>query len=146
MRRALAGILGFSFAANGLAMLFFPMAWYHAIPGVTGTGPFNAHFVRDIGCAFLASGGAFAWFSFDARARGAAMAGAAFLALHAIVHLWDLSAGRESIADLRFDLMTIFIPAILALWLPWPKPPFQKETDDVEMADTASTRRVRTRL
>ncbi len=123
MRRALASILGISLAANGLAMLFLPLAWYRAVPGVPGTGPFNPHFVRDIGCAYLASGGPLAWFSFDARARAAAMAGAAFLALHATVHLWDLTAGRESLADLKFDFLAIFIPAILAIWLAWPKSP-----------------------
>ena len=31
----------------------------------------------------------------EPRARAAAQAGAAFLALHALIHLWDAAAGRE---------------------------------------------------
>jgi len=34
---------------NGLFMLVVPSAWYHFVPGVTHTGPFNQHFIRDIG-------------------------------------------------------------------------------------------------
>jgi uncharacterized protein YjeT (DUF2065 family) len=146
MRRTLAAIVGFPLAINGMLMLFFPLAWYHAVPGVTATGPFNPHFVRDIGCAFLASGGALAWFWLDARARLAAMAGATFLTRHALVHLWDLAAGRESSTDLGFDLLAIFLPAMLALWAVWPKTRFQKESSDAQMAAAASDRRVRTHL
>ncbi len=46
--------------ANALWMLAGPMHWYHGVPAaVPDTGPFNRHFVRDIGCAFLATGVAF---------------------------------------------------------------------------------------
>jgi len=34
---------------NGLFMLVAPLAWYEIIPGVTHTGSFNQHFIRDIG-------------------------------------------------------------------------------------------------
>ncbi len=34
---------------NGLFMLVAPSAWYQFVPGVTHTGPFNQHFIRDIG-------------------------------------------------------------------------------------------------
>jgi hypothetical protein len=34
-------------------MLASPEGWYLAVPGVTTTGPFNQHFVRDIGLIFL---------------------------------------------------------------------------------------------
>ena len=42
--------LGLVQALNGVLMLLAPEAWYHAVPTVPGTGPFNPHFVRDIGC------------------------------------------------------------------------------------------------
>ena len=50
---ALAVTLGLGSAANGLFMLISPANWYFAVPGVTTTGPFNQHFVRDIGLIFL---------------------------------------------------------------------------------------------
>lgn len=40
-------------AAKGLAVLISPANWYFAMPGVTATGLFNQHFVRDIGLIFL---------------------------------------------------------------------------------------------
>ena len=36
-------------SANGLFMLVAPMPWYNLVPGVTDTGFFNQHFIRDIG-------------------------------------------------------------------------------------------------
>ena len=45
--------------ANSIFMLLAPEGWYLAVPGVTSTGPFNQHFVRDIGLIFLFLGGAF---------------------------------------------------------------------------------------
>ena len=56
---ALAVLLGVLGIANGIFMLVAPGDWYLAVPGVTDTGPFNQHFVRDIGLIFLLLGGAF---------------------------------------------------------------------------------------
>ncbi|UCI07187.1 hypothetical protein [Mesorhizobium sp. B1-1-8] len=44
---------------NGIFMLALPADWYLSVPGVTTTGPFNQHFVRDIGLVFLFVGAAF---------------------------------------------------------------------------------------
>jgi uncharacterized protein YjeT (DUF2065 family) len=117
MRAIVATILGIVLAANGLIMLAVPAQWYAAVPGVTETGPFNAHFVRDIGVAYLVCGAALAWFAVTATARAAALAGAAFLTLHAIVHVWDAAAGREHAHQLIIDIPSIFLPAALALWI-----------------------------
>jgi hypothetical protein len=121
LRTTLAWILGIGLAINGLAMLGAPEAWYGAVPGVPATGPFNPHFVRDVGCAYLMAGGALVWFALRASALPAAQAGAAFLALHALVHLWDAAAGREHLDHLLMDLPTVFLAPALAIWLVWPK-------------------------
>ena len=55
----LAVLLGLALAANGIFMLVSPEHWYVAVPGVTSTGPFNQHFLRDIGLIFVFLGGAF---------------------------------------------------------------------------------------
>ena len=80
--------------ANGLFMLFDPLAWYGFLPTVRVTGPYNAHFVRDIGAAYLASGLMLGWASRDVRGRwlGAA-AGGLWLAVHAGIHIYEVSVG-----------------------------------------------------
>lgn len=115
MRLVVSLILGLVLGANGLFMLADPGAWYALVPGVPDTGPFNAHFVRDIGCVYLVVGAAFCRFAFDEWARPAALAGAAFLTLHALVHVADAIAGRGH--HVTADLVTIFAPAAVALWL-----------------------------
>jgi hypothetical protein len=117
MRDLVAWVLGIGLAINGLVMLGFPADWYATVPGVVDTGPFNAHFIRDIGVAYLISGAALVWFAVKPGARPAALAGAAFLALHAVVHVWDTAAGREHVHQLLIDLPTVFLPPALAIWI-----------------------------
>jgi len=120
MRKIVAWFLGIGLVANGLIMLALPEAWYAAVPGVVETGPFNPHFIRDIGVAYLVAGLTLPWFALHDAARPAAFAAAAFLALHALVHLWDTLAGREHVHQLLVDLPPVFLPPALALWVAWP--------------------------
>jgi hypothetical protein len=142
MRNILAWIIGAALAANGLFMLADPAAWYAAVPGVMLTGPLNPHFVRDIGGAYLVAGASLAAFAINPRARGAALAGSAFLTVHALVHLWDGASGRESLHHLANDLPAVFLPPAIALWLAWPSRIFQQEKQHAEMAGAAAHRRV----
>ena len=142
MRGILAFILGVGLAANGLIMLAVPADWYALVPGVSETGPFNAHFVRDIGAAYLVAGATLTYFAFERAARPAALAGAAFLALHALVHLWDAAAGREHAHQLLVDLPSVFLPPALAIWLAWPRPNSNKENHYDQMVPAATNRRL----
>jgi uncharacterized protein YjeT (DUF2065 family) len=120
MIRAIAAwIVGIGLVANGLTMLAIPDTWYALVPGVSQTGPFNPHFVRDIGAAYLVAGVTLVWFAVDRAKRPAAQAGATFLAIHALVHLWDAAAGREHAHQLLVDLPTVFLPPALAIWIAW---------------------------
>jgi len=84
-------LIGIFHAANGLYMFIDPAGWYGAIPGVPATGPFNPHFVMDIGLAFLASGAGLILGGTTWRQAGAfALAGAAFPLLHAGLHVMGL--------------------------------------------------------
>lgn len=115
-------LIALGLAANGLYMLLAPESWYHAVPTVPHTGPFNPHFVRDIGAAYLVCGGALAWLALG-RAGGsaAALTGGAFLLLHALVHLWDTVAGRATLEHLAQDFVTVLLVPVLILWLAWPR-------------------------
>jgi hypothetical protein len=47
---------------NGAWMLSSPFSWYEYLPAaVPHTGPFNSHFVRDIGVAYSVAGLGFGW-------------------------------------------------------------------------------------
>ena len=135
-------ILGIGLAANGLIMLVVPADWYAMVPGVVETGPFNAHFVRDIGVAYLVAGATLTWFAINEAARPAAFAGAAFLALHALVHLWDAAAGPEHAHQLLVDLPPVFLPPALAIWIAWPRRHPNEEKSHDRMVSAAADRRL----
>jgi len=142
MRRMIISVFDLALAANGVVMLALPERWYAAVPGVAATGAFNPHFVRDTGAAYLVAGGALLWFLRDKAARPAAIAGAAFLALHALVHI----AGREALRQLALDIPLVILPGLVVFTLARRRSAPQKETRHVPMADGAADRRLRARL
>jgi len=118
MRAFIALLLGLLLAANGVWMLYRPLSWYAHVPGVSGIGAANVHFIRDIGCAYLAAALGLLWYS-RARHRAwpALLAGGIFLTSHALVHVWDMLSGREFMQNFFSDALAIFLPALLTLWL-----------------------------
>jgi hypothetical protein len=144
MRIKLAWMLSLLAAANGVFMLAVPAAWYAIVPGVPNSGPLNTHFIRDIGAGYLVAGVALVWFARDAQARPAALAGAAFFALHALVHLSDAITERETIYQAVRDLPTVYLGALLALWIAWPhSTPAKERRRDAQIVVTAADRRLR---
>lgn len=117
MRTATLVLLGYGLLLNGLFMLIAPLPWYQLVPGVEGTGPFNQHFVRDIGSIYTVIGASLLWLMRDARAWPAALAGAGFLALHALVHIRDAIEFGLVLEVFAFDLVAVFLPVALVLWL-----------------------------
>src|SRR3546814_18510150 len=80
--------------ANGLFMLVKPLDWYVFVPTVVTTGPPNAHFIRDIGLAYLGSGLILLYATADpAGRRRAALVGGLWLTFHALLHLHEVAAG-----------------------------------------------------
>ena len=118
MRRAIAAILAIPTLVNGLAMLAAGSLWYDTVPGVTDTGPFNPHFVQDIGLAFLMAGLALAVRAWRPRYWPAAMAGAGFLAAHALLHLALIAGGHAH--HVAFDLLAVVLPSAIALYSAFP--------------------------
>jgi hypothetical protein len=85
----IAALLALALFVNGVAMIGAPLSWYGFIPGVAAAGLFNEHFVRDIGAAYLAAAVSLA-FAVGRLERAAAAPAAAFLCLHALIHLIPL--------------------------------------------------------
>lgn len=120
--RGLTALLAAGLLLNGLIMLAAPAAWYAGTPGVSGTGPLNSHFARDIGAAFLASGLGAAWAARYGQ-RGALLPAAVFLGLHAGAHLVEaLLAGHSHGGVLVVELAGIHLPAMIAIALVLPRP------------------------
>jgi hypothetical protein len=99
-------------------MLFAGSSWYESVPGVPETGPYNPHFVQDIGAAFVVAGLALAVRAWRPAFWPAAVAGAAFLAVHGLIHLADILAGHDH--HTAFDLAAVVVPSALALYSAFP--------------------------
>lgn len=114
----LAVLLGIAMEANGVFMLVAPEAWYFVVPGVTATGPFNQHFVRDIGLIFLFLGSAMLIGAARPRLR-VLMWGAAAVWLwgHALFHLWEVAVGICAPSVIIQDFPAVTLPAIIAALL-----------------------------
>jgi hypothetical protein len=106
--------------ANGLYMLAAPTAWYLAVPGVTTTGPFNQHFIRDIGLIFLLIGTMFA--------VGAAKPGSrvllwtlptVWLCGHALFHWWEVAVGISGHSAMARDFPAVTLPGLIGLLITW---------------------------
>ncbi len=110
----LAAILGLGAVANGLIMLAVPGDWYVAVPGVTTTGPFNQHFIRDIGLIFVLIGVAYIWGAARPAMRVALWGAATFwLAGHALFHLWEVAVGICGTSAIARDFPAVTLPAMI---------------------------------
>jgi hypothetical protein len=125
----IAALLALALFMNGVAMMGAPLSWYGFIPGVAATGPFNEHFVSDVGAAYVAAAVSLA-FAVGRLERTAAAPAAAFLVLHALIHLIPL-LGAQRLAGifvcqppertaLLGEIAGVYAPALVALALTVP--------------------------
>jgi hypothetical protein len=119
LKRICAGGLGAAGALNGLFMLADGARWYDSVPGLAHTGPYNAHFVADIGAAYLVASLGLIARAWRPRYWPAAAAGAGFMVAHALIHVADLTIERSG--DWRVDVFLVIAPALLAAWAAWPE-------------------------
>ncbi|MGQ9370730.1 hypothetical protein [Azospirillum sp. ST 5-10] len=109
---------GLFLSANGLFMLVAPALWYDSVPGVTDTGFFNQHFVRDIGLIQLFLGIAFAagavW---PERRIGLWGVATLWLWAHALFHFWEVAVGICAPSAIPRDFPAVTLPAILGFVL-----------------------------
>ena len=108
-------IMGIGSIYNAVWMLLAPEHWYLKLPaGVPDYGPFNEHFVRDIGCAFGVMGIALVWAVLSSRYRLPLVAIATvFFASHAVLHIYDTLRGAVDGEHWRLDLAGVYVPAVL---------------------------------
>jgi hypothetical protein len=103
---------------NGLLMLVIPSEWYHFVPGVTHTGPFNQHFIRDIGLIQMFLGAAFGIGMIRPASRLELWAAAtSWLIAHAVLHLWEVAVGIGSPSVIARDFPAVSLPALIGITL-----------------------------
>lgn len=105
-------------SVNGIFMIVAPETWYELIPGVTDTGPFNQHFIRDIGIIQLFLGVAFGVGVIRPELRvGLWTAATLWLIAHAVFHLWEVAVGICSPSVILRDFPAVTLPAIIGVAL-----------------------------
>ena len=115
---AIAVLLGLFALANGMFMAVSPEDWYWAVAGVPDRGPFNQHFVRDIGFIYTLIGVAFLYGGVYAKYRLQLwLMPTAWLVLHAIFHIWEVVVGICGPESLVEDFAGVTLPALFALAL-----------------------------
>ena len=109
---------GLFLSVNGIFMLIAPLAWYELVPGVTDTGFFNQHFVRDIGIIQLFLGIAFILGLMRPQRRIGLWATATlWLIAHALFHLWEVAVGICAPSVIPRDFPAVTLPALIGIAL-----------------------------
>jgi hypothetical protein len=110
-------VFGLGSLGNAAWMLGDPLGWYQDLPAaVPDFGPFNPHFVRDIGCAFTTVGVALVWAAFSpARRFTLVVIACVFYAAHAGLHVFDTLRGAVGLDHVLLDFPGVYLPAILLL-------------------------------
>lgn len=114
-------LLGLVALANGVLMTITPEKWYWMVPGVPGVpdrGPFNQHFLRDIGINYMLIGAAFVCGAMYVKHRLILwLMPTAWLVSHAVFHVWEVFVGICGPESLIEDFAGVTLPALFALSL-----------------------------
>lgn len=111
-------VLALAMLANGIFMAAAPESWYWLVPGVPDRGPFNQHFVRDIGFIYALGGAAFAYGAIYSQQRLLIWSlPTAWLVVHAGFHVWEVIVGICGPESLIEDFAGVTVPALLGLLL-----------------------------
>ena len=114
----LAIVLGIAMLANGTYMTITPESWYWMVPGVADRGPFNQHFVRDIGINYMLIGGAYVLGAIYVKHRFVLwLAPTAWLLGHGLFHGWEVLVGICGPEALLVDFGGVTLPALLGIGL-----------------------------
>lgn len=111
-------LLGMLLLANGVFMTIAPESWYWAVPGVPDRGPFNQHFIRDVGFIYILAGAAFIYGAIYTKHQLQLwLIPTAWLALHAVFHIWEVVVGICGPESLIEDFGGVTLPALLGIGL-----------------------------
>ena len=97
---------------TGLYVAVMPHDFYLNAPGAQATGPYNMHFARDVGFAFITSSVAIGYGVF-AKEKPVLVFGSLWLLMHGLFHLtlWVIR-GMQLDSAAMIDAVLVSIPAI----------------------------------
>ena len=116
--RILVALIGLLNLGNGLYAALLPQKWFHDAPGATDTGPFNPHFVTDVGLGFTAAGIAFLAYAWSPRHRLLALGASGFVVFHALFHLTALVSGHHANTTVDLQIALLAFTGAALCW-PW---------------------------
>lgn len=102
-------------AVTGITIFYSPVSFYNLTPGVSSYGPYNIHFIRDIGLVYLSSG-LIGIYGLRIVSAPLCIAAAAWSGLHGLFHL-HIWAQRSFPFDglFLFDLGAVVMPPIIII-------------------------------
>ncbi|BBN81493.1 hypothetical protein PA25_14780 [Pseudoalteromonas sp. A25] len=113
-----AAIMGVLSLANGIFMVISPEPWYWAVPGVAERGPFNQHFIRDLGFIYGLIGSSYLCGLLYISQRVALWClSSAWLVCHAIFHIWEIWVGICGPEFFLIDFGGVTLPALVSVGL-----------------------------
>ncbi len=114
-------LVGLSSGANAIWMLVVPQHWYGHVPAaVPDFGPYNVHFVRDVGIAYLIVGIGLLWSASNETVRlPITILATIFFGGHALVHLFDTARGHVGKLHWLLDFPTTYLPLFLLIGVIW---------------------------
>ncbi len=122
--------LGVGSVANGAWMTLDASGWFGAI--ASDVTPFNLHFVRDVGAAYLAAGVALVWAAWRPGWRFPLVGVATvFHGLHAFGHVRETASGELASFHWLTDLPGVYLPALLLVAM---VVAFRQETPSEELS------------
>jgi len=112
---ALPGMVYALWLLAGTAIFVAPRDFHELTPGVALFGPFNAHFIRDVGLVYVASG-LVGLFGVRTASVPLCVAAALWSCLHAVFHLhvW-IDRGLPLDGIFLFDLSFVIVPPFLVV-------------------------------
>jgi len=111
IRRLIWAFVAF-YMLTGLYIAVFPHDFYLNAPGAQETGPYNMHFLRDVGFAFITSSAAIGY-GVHVHAKPVMVFGSLWLLIHGLFHLtlWAMH-GAYLDGAAAIDAVTVSIPAV----------------------------------
>lgn len=104
--------------ANGAIMVAFTQQWYLCIAAPERAALYSAHFVTDVGTAYLTIGAALLWAALrPIRALPLVMVSLLFSALHAVHHVGEYLGFGMPTRSVLIELFGIWGPVAILAWL-----------------------------
>jgi len=108
---------GLYYLLLGIIILLAPIHFYQNTPGVSMMGPYNAHFIRDVSFAFIASGAGLLLGAVQSL-KSTIIVAALWPFMHALFH-FTIWYRRDFVVDTitLSDFFAVVIPGLLVLLL-----------------------------